>query len=162
MWQIQTHKGFRFAHRLLHFPIGFIRFIRHFFKWIFTGRCDHSIWDFDVFITNIIVDRLTVFISWIDKGITTGYPHGLKDKKEWRDILVKMRDGFIEIRDETVFNGFEAERVESEDEGICIGGKCTKMTDESKAEFLRLNEKHNKIRKETLDLFKEYYGALWS
>ena len=161
MWQLQTNKGMIWYWRLWHFPRGFFRFQKHLFKWMFTGRCDHSIWNLNGFLCNIIIDRLTVFIKWVDEDITCGYPHGLKGDDEWRAVLERIRDGFIEIRDESIYMDFEPERVEAENEGICINGKCTKMTEESEKEFKRLIKKHNDYVEETMNLFKKYFNDLW-
>ena len=161
MWQLQTNKGMKWYWRIWHFPKGFFRFQKHLFKWIFTGRCDNSIWNLNGFLTNIIIDRLTVFIKWIDEGKTAGYPHGLSGEEEWGEILVRIRDGFIEIRDESIYLDFKPHQESVKEFIESLDFETTRMSDEDQAEFERLIEKHAEYVEETLDLFKKYFNDLW-
>lgn len=95
---------------------------------MFRGFDDSAYWNLNNYISDVALKS----IKWMEKN-AFGHPTKLKNMKEWRDVLKKIRKGF-EAYEKTHYDYIKNKK---------------------------LREKYEKEYKEGMKLFAEFFPNLW-
>lgn len=82
--------GFGFWRSIIRFPYNFIYSFKVFFYWLFTGRGYFNKWSLDIFLVNVLLDRIKNFYKLADDFV--GYPSrtGVETIEDWKEIIRKI------------------------------------------------------------------------
>lgn len=95
---LRIHKSFGFFRWLWELPARVWKRLKVFFKWVFTGYTDLSIWDLRMFLLETIIYRLGKFKDNVD----ISYPYEFEDHQGWVNALNEMYEAFVIMKDETI------------------------------------------------------------
>lgn len=153
------YKSHGFWRWLIEIPSRIYRKTVVFFKWLFTGYTDVSIWDLRMFLIETVIFRLGKFIDNVDKS----YPYEFENHKKWIETLKELRKSFIYMKNEKFITEF-SDTINWSELLFFDKDKGTYLNPLSDDEKERMNEAYKKQTEndtKALKLLIKYFNDLW-
>lgn len=132
------YKSYGFARWFIELPKRLWKRLKVFFKWLFKGYTDISIWDLKTYLLEVTIFRLDKFI----KHSSMSYPYEFEDRQGWVETLKELYTLLIHMKDETYitsifekYSDIPTKKVEEHKEELQDAYYYQKANDEMAAEL---------------------------